>query len=311
MALRITELTDYPDPLPADTDIPVVIGGATYRHDLNVDFDVIDASIALKAALASPTFTGTPSLPTGTTGVTQTAGDSSTKLATTAYVMTAVTTLSVAPPVGAVYFQGPNDTAPGTLYTGTTWADVSWEEANMTRRVVGSLSGARFTGVPARLTVTVSSGVPSIAITSGGSGYLSGGSGSLTLTIAGTCTTQMAATATVASGVITAIVVGTAGVGYTSGAVAVYDGVAGHNDIVQRHWHQLIAGTPTGNVGITAANYINGVPYSGYYPGNTNTGITNTVIVENPITDNANGTPRVGAETSGAWATVTKWRRTA
>lgn len=40
----------------------------------------------LKANLASPTFTGTPSLPTGTTGVTQTAGDNSTKLATTAYV---------------------------------------------------------------------------------------------------------------------------------------------------------------------------------------------------------------------------------
>ncbi len=38
------------------------------------------------APLASPTFSGTPSLPTGTTGVTQTAADNSTKLATTAYV---------------------------------------------------------------------------------------------------------------------------------------------------------------------------------------------------------------------------------
>ena len=34
----------------------------------------------------SPTLTGTPSLPTGTTGITQTALDNSTKLATTAYV---------------------------------------------------------------------------------------------------------------------------------------------------------------------------------------------------------------------------------
>jgi hypothetical protein len=41
------------------------------------------------APLASPTFTGTPSLPTGTAGVTQSAGDSSTKLATTAFVATA------------------------------------------------------------------------------------------------------------------------------------------------------------------------------------------------------------------------------
>ena len=47
------------------------------------------ASIALKAPLASPTFTGTPSLPTGTTGVTQAALDSTTKLATTAFVTTA------------------------------------------------------------------------------------------------------------------------------------------------------------------------------------------------------------------------------
>lgn len=42
-----------------------------------------------KASLASPTFTGTPSLPTGTTGVTQTAGNSTTALATTAFATTA------------------------------------------------------------------------------------------------------------------------------------------------------------------------------------------------------------------------------
>ena len=41
------------------------------------------------ALLASPTFTGTPTLPTGTIATTQTALDSSTKLATTAFVTTA------------------------------------------------------------------------------------------------------------------------------------------------------------------------------------------------------------------------------
>jgi len=46
-------------------------------------------ALNLKANLADPTFTGTPTLPTGTIGVTQTAGDSSTKLATTAFVTTA------------------------------------------------------------------------------------------------------------------------------------------------------------------------------------------------------------------------------
>ena len=48
------------------------------------------AALDLKAPLASPTFSGTPSLPTGTTAVTQTAGDNSTKIATTAYVDVAV-----------------------------------------------------------------------------------------------------------------------------------------------------------------------------------------------------------------------------
>ena len=47
-------------------------------------------SIALKAPLASPTFTGTPTLPPGTIATTQTAADSSTKVATTAFVTTAV-----------------------------------------------------------------------------------------------------------------------------------------------------------------------------------------------------------------------------
>ena len=45
----------------------------------------VDGNDALKAPLASPTFSGTPSLPTGTTGITQTALTSNTTLATTAY----------------------------------------------------------------------------------------------------------------------------------------------------------------------------------------------------------------------------------
>jgi hypothetical protein len=46
----------------------------------------LQAALDAKAALASPTFTGTPSLPTGTTGITQSPGDNTTKLATTAFV---------------------------------------------------------------------------------------------------------------------------------------------------------------------------------------------------------------------------------
>lgn len=49
-----------------------------------VTLDVADVSGA--APLASPTFTGTPSLPTGTTAVTQAAGNNTTAVATTAFV---------------------------------------------------------------------------------------------------------------------------------------------------------------------------------------------------------------------------------
>jgi hypothetical protein len=45
------------------------------------------------ALLASPTFTGTPTLPTGTIATTQTVADNSTKVATTAFVTGAVTDL--------------------------------------------------------------------------------------------------------------------------------------------------------------------------------------------------------------------------
>lgn len=46
------------------------------------------SDVATLATLASPTFSGTPSLPTGTTGVTQSETDTSTKLATTGFVKT-------------------------------------------------------------------------------------------------------------------------------------------------------------------------------------------------------------------------------
>jgi hypothetical protein len=48
------------------------------------------ADVSGAAPLASPTFSGTPSLPTGTIGVTQTAGNNTTALATTAFVTAAV-----------------------------------------------------------------------------------------------------------------------------------------------------------------------------------------------------------------------------
>lgn len=60
--------------------------------EINTEFVNISVAIATKADLASPTFTGSPVLPTGATGITQSAGNNSTALSTTAYTDTAITT---------------------------------------------------------------------------------------------------------------------------------------------------------------------------------------------------------------------------
>jgi hypothetical protein len=61
----------------------VAWGGITGTLSAQTD---LQSALDLKANLASPTFTGTPSLPTGTTAVTQSPGNNTTALATTAFV---------------------------------------------------------------------------------------------------------------------------------------------------------------------------------------------------------------------------------
>lgn len=61
--------------------------GPVSRGVINTNFTNLNTD---KAELASPTFTGTPTLPTGTIAVTQSAGDNSTKVATTAFVSNTV-----------------------------------------------------------------------------------------------------------------------------------------------------------------------------------------------------------------------------
>jgi hypothetical protein len=68
------------------------------------------------APLAGPTFTGIVTLPTGTVGVTQTAGNNSTALATTAFVQSTVAAL---PASGAVI----NPSPPSSPTTGELWFD--------------------------------------------------------------------------------------------------------------------------------------------------------------------------------------------
>ena len=72
------------------TSTMVGLGNVTNTSDANKPVSTAtQTALDLKANIASPTFTGTPTLPTGTIGVTQTAGNSSTALATTAFVAAA------------------------------------------------------------------------------------------------------------------------------------------------------------------------------------------------------------------------------
>ena len=76
-------------------------------------FTTLSARIADKAPLASPAFTGTPTAPTPTTG------DDSTKVATTAFVKTAVDNaqpnldyvMRVDPETGNIYYTTPDTNA--------------------------------------------------------------------------------------------------------------------------------------------------------------------------------------------------------
>jgi hypothetical protein len=80
----------------ADYSTTTVANGLYYPLSSNPSSYLVAADIAGKADLASPTFTGTPSLPTGTIGVTQTAGNNTTAVATTAFVTAAVPAFATA-----------------------------------------------------------------------------------------------------------------------------------------------------------------------------------------------------------------------
>jgi len=93
--------------------------------EIDTEFNNIQTAVATKADLASPTFTGTPVLPTGTTAVTQSSSEDSTKLATTAFVQDVVDLAKAAVkealfPVGTIY-TATVSTNPATLLGFGTW----------------------------------------------------------------------------------------------------------------------------------------------------------------------------------------------
>jgi hypothetical protein len=115
--------------------------------EIDTEFNSIATAIATKADLAGPTFTGTPTLPTGTIGVTQSSSDSSTKLATTAFVQTVLQALY---PVGSVYSNATSATNPNTLFGFGTWTAfgagkvmVGLDNGDATFSTVGNTGGSK------------------------------------------------------------------------------------------------------------------------------------------------------------------------
>lgn len=101
--------------------------GANSLTDINANFVDLDTT---KADLASPTFTGTPTLPTGTIAVTQSSGDNSTKVATTAYADAAASQPTII-------------TATGTTLSMTTTAGqkvIVWAKGNLNTTAVGTVA---------------------------------------------------------------------------------------------------------------------------------------------------------------------------
>jgi len=82
--------------------------------DIDAEYNAIASAVTSKSDLNSPTFTGTPSAPTASTGT------SSTQIATTAFVQSA---LVGAYPVGSIYMNAAVSTNPATLLGFGTWVE--------------------------------------------------------------------------------------------------------------------------------------------------------------------------------------------
>jgi hypothetical protein len=124
-----------------------------------IDVDVA-ALLSLKAALASPTFTGTPSAPTAA------GGTNTTQLATTAFVAAAIAALI--------------DSAPGALDTLDELAAALGDDANFAATMTNALAlkaalaSPEFTGLPKAPTAAVDTSTTQLATTAFviGQGYL-------------------------------------------------------------------------------------------------------------------------------------------
>jgi hypothetical protein len=139
-----TKATNFTSKDSLSTGNPLKIVKGT---EIDTEFNNIQTAVATKADLNGATFTGSPSLPTGATGVTQSSTDSSTKLATTAFVQSVLQALY---PVGSVYSNATSSTNPSTLLGFGTWTAfgagkvmVGLDSGDATFSTVGNTGGSK------------------------------------------------------------------------------------------------------------------------------------------------------------------------
>ena len=146
------------DALPSGDPLKIVKG-----TEINTEFNNISVAIATKADLISPTFTGSPVLPTGATGVTQSAGNNTTALATTAYADAAITAERTAERTATATLTNKSLTSP-TL-TGTPVAPTAAVDTNTTQLATTAYVVAQIADDAPTKTGTGASGTWGIAIT--------------------------------------------------------------------------------------------------------------------------------------------------
>lgn len=133
------------------------------------------ADVSGAAPLASPTFTGTPSLPTGSTGVTQSAGNNTTALATTAFVTTAD---ALKADLASPTFSGTPSLPTGTTGVTQSAADSTTKLATTAfvttaDNLKANLASPTFTGTPAAPTAAAATNTTQLATTAFTTGAVS------------------------------------------------------------------------------------------------------------------------------------------
>ena len=121
----------------------------------------IQTQLDTKAPLASPTFTGTPTIPTGTIATTQTAGNNTTAVATTAFVTDAVAT-----GVASATVDNLDDVSDVTITSAATgdllkWNGTAWVNA----AGYALLASPALTGTPTAPTAAAATNTTQIATT--------------------------------------------------------------------------------------------------------------------------------------------------